>query len=144
MNRYYYEYIARCLSLNAFFSHGLIHSHHVSSTSFVPDLMLPFSSPHVVNRPHSIETYTKGFHGVNHVFHSHAIDDRSFCIIEHNLPADFETREEICQRYLKVQEQSPLQRVLQTSRKVTIPRKDINIGLLSNYCGMVGGVNRLM
>ena len=112
--------------------------------SFVPDLMLPFSIPHVVNRPHSIETYTKGFHGVNHVFHSHAIDDRSFCIIEHNLPADFETREEICQRYLKVQEQSPLQRVLQTSRKVTIPRKDINIGLLSNYCGMVGGVNRLM
>ena len=78
--RYYFEYIARCLSLNAFFSHGLIHSHHVSSTSFVPDLMLPFSSPHVVNRPHSIETYTKGFHGVNHVFHSHAIDDRSFCI----------------------------------------------------------------
>ena len=112
MNRYYYEYIARCLSLNAFFSHGLIHSHHVSSMSFVPDLMLPFSSPHVVNRPHSIETYTKGFHGVNHVFHSHAIDDRSFCIIEHNLPADFETREEICQRYLKVQEQSPLQCVL--------------------------------
>ena len=55
-------------------------------------------------------------------------------VILHNLPADFEIREEICQRYLKVQVQSPWQRVLE----------DINIGLLSNYCGMVGGVNRLM
>ena len=39
-------------------------------------------------------------------------------VILHNLPADFETREEICQRYLKVQVQSPWQRVLETSREV--------------------------
>ena len=64
--------------------------------------------------------------------------------ILHNLPADFETREEIYIPVLPlILVQSPWQCMLETSREVTNSEKGY-IGLLSNFCGMVGGVKGTM